>query len=466
MDMRTNELSRISKLIVDRDQTSPDQVLRQRQAFGVRLVCGDDVRGSRTLQLAALTAANIAIRCFPGAARISCSPLLDEAPLLIWPWLEMTFGEAIREILGPSASDDRVNDGSAELLFGKVTERSGALRVTFDGWIAKVGPSEAVQRLPEREYFSAAGILAASLALSEVFLSFANISLRAARRVVALSLWRPELDISHPDAIGCLVEFLPCKLWFLGLGHLGNAYIWTVASLPFFDPAAVEFGLMDFDRIEKENVETGLIFADGSKDNFKTRACNTWLARRSFETRLVERRFDENFQVQPDEPVVALCGFDKNEVRRQIPKSNFHRVIDAGLGGTVNNFDSISVRGWPNPRPPEDLWPDLSSNEAAKIEADHQRIAEGNPVYRQLTDDECGRRTLAGKSIAVPFVGATAASFAAAELLRMLHGGPSYSDLRFSLGDPSRRSVCANGTYGPQNLTGLEYAATSRAVIP
>jgi hypothetical protein len=72
---------------------------------------------------------------------------------------------------------------------------SGALRVTFDGRIAKVGPAREVPRLPEREYFSAAGILAASLAMSELFLAFAGISLGATRRTAGLSLWRPDLEI-------------------------------------------------------------------------------------------------------------------------------------------------------------------------------------------------------------------------------------------------------------------------------
>ena len=72
---------------------------------------------------------------------------------------------------------------------------SGALRVTFDGRIAKVGPAREVPRLPEREYFSAAGILAASLAMSELFLAFAGISLGATRRTARMSLWRPDLEI-------------------------------------------------------------------------------------------------------------------------------------------------------------------------------------------------------------------------------------------------------------------------------
>jgi hypothetical protein len=36
------------------------------------------------------------------------------------------------------------------LLFGNAPVAHGALRLTFDGWIAKVGPARDVPRLPER----------------------------------------------------------------------------------------------------------------------------------------------------------------------------------------------------------------------------------------------------------------------------------------------------------------------------
>ena len=76
-----------------------------------------------------------------------------------------------------------------------------------------------------------------------------------------MSLWRPDLDIDDPEALGIPVEYLPRELWVLGLGHLGNAYLWSLATLPYEDPKAVEFALFDFDKVEKDNVETGVIFA-------------------------------------------------------------------------------------------------------------------------------------------------------------------------------------------------------------
>jgi hypothetical protein len=333
------EFSRISKLLIDRDQASAESALARRQKYAVALRCGDDVASATTLQLAVLTAASIACRCFPGAVRAITSPMLAKAPLLVWPWLNLAFGDAITEILGPGLSTDHDAAGAPHaLIFGNVPAAKGALRVTFDGWIAKVGPAHDVPRLPEREYFSAAGILAASLALSELFLSFAEISVEATRRTVGMSLWRPDLDIG--DALGIPVEYLPRDLWVLGLGHLGNAYLWALATLPYEDPKAVEFALFDFDKVEKDNVETGILLNMDFLERFKTRACDAWLHRRGFRTRLVERRFDVTFRLQDGEPVLALCGFDSNPSRRDLPQAQFRRVIDSGLGGMPSNFDT------------------------------------------------------------------------------------------------------------------------------
>jgi hypothetical protein len=458
------ELSRISKLMMDRDQASADAVLARRQAFGVTLCCGDDVAGSYILQLAVLTAAGIACRCFPGAVRVAHSATLAEAPLLVWPWLNLTFGGALAEILGPVAADGDAGASHA-VIFGNAPVRKRALRVTFDGWIAKVGPSDTVERLPEREYFSATGVLAASLALSELFLSFAGISLQATRRAVAMSLWRPELDVGDPDALGIPVEYLPRDLWVLGLGHLGNAYLWSLASLPYADPKAAEFGLLDFDTIEKQNVETGILFTMDFRGRFKTRACDAWLSRRHFRTRLVERRFDATFRLQDKEPALALCGFDSHPARRDLPHAQFRRVVDAGLGGMANNFDTISLHTLPNPRGPEELWPDPSPKEAAKLAAYHERMARENPVYRALGGDDCGRRDLAGQSVAVPFVGTSAASLVIAEVVRLLHDGPAYYDIRLGLGDSSKRWIRRNGNYSAVDAAGLTFVRAAERRI-
>jgi hypothetical protein len=455
--------SRISKVILDRDQLGAEAALARRQKFGVTLSCGDDVASSRTLQLAVLTAASIACRCFPGAVHTNISPALAKAPLLVWPQLKLTFGEAVFEILRTIAVDGNGEPtASHSLIFGNAPATKGALRVTFDGWIAKAGPVRDVARLQERQYFSGAGVLAASLALSELFLSFAEIDIEATHRVVGLSLWRPDLDIGDAEALGIPVEYLPSALWVLGLGHLGNAYLWSLASLPYGDPREVEFALFDFDKVKKENIETSIVFSTDFLRRFKTRACDAWLDRRGFRSRLVERRFDRTFRVQDKEPALALCGFDSNPARRDLPSAEFRRVIETGLGGMANNFDTISFHTLPNPRAPELLWPDMNEEEIAKLAAHEERMARENRGYVRLGGDECGRRQLAGESVAVPFVGTTAASLVVAEAVRLLHEGPAYFDIRLNLGNPAGRFARRNGNYAAQDAAGLTFVTAKK----
>ncbi|MFZ3327507.1 MAG: hypothetical protein WA231_17200 [Methylocella sp.] len=47
----------------------------------------------------------------------------------------------------------------------------------------------------------------------------------------------------------------------------------------------------------------------------------------------------------------------------------------------------------------------------------------------------------------MPFVGAAAATLVMAEVLRLAHGGPAYTDIKLSLGTPNRRSARMNGNY-------------------
>ena len=354
MKQANPNLSRISKLFADRDCLPTEEGLRRRQEFGVTLVCGADVASSYMLQLSVLTAAEIATRCFPGAVRIALPAKVESAATLLWPELRdrLCFGASLRQIVGsrnvvPDRGDLR---NSNALLFGDVAELAGALRVTFDGWVARTGPASQVARLRERPHCSLAGILAAALGVSELFLSFAEISLEARRRTVALSLWRPEIDPNHPDAIGPAVEWLPADLWVLGLGHLGNGYLWALGTLPYANPGQVRACLNDFDSVEDQNVETGLLFTRADVNCTKARICAAWLERRGFRTRLLERRFDEHFRRQHDEPKLALCGFDSNPPRRDLVSADFARVIESGLGGTSNNFDTLGLHALPNPR--------------------------------------------------------------------------------------------------------------------
>jgi len=469
MNRRKMNLSRISKLLVDTDEMPVAEAQARRERFTVTLQCGPDICQSRTLMLSFLTAATIASRCFPGAVKVVLDRAVAESNIALLPLIKVSFAAALTDIVGTRNlrfSEDSEPRGKV-LLFGDAPSFGDALRVTFDGWIAQVGPAAAVRRLAERPHCALAGVLAGSLAVSEVFLSFAELNIEATRRTVGLSLWRPDLFYGDAEAQGPQVEVLPRELWILGLGHLGNSYLWSLAALPYAEPELVEIYLNDFDKVEAENFETGVIFTSDDEDHFKTRVCSSWLETRGFRTRMIERPFGSDSRCRTgglqSEPRLALCGFDSNPARRMLPTANFAHVIESGLGGTKHNFETISFHTLPNPRVAEELWPDPSPEEQERQRAELERIARENRAYEELGGDICGRTELAGKSVAVPFVGVTAATLVLAEAIRLLHDGPSYSDIKLSLSDLTNLSAIPSGNYSAQDSAGITFCEASRS---
>jgi len=70
-----------------------------------------------------------------------------------------------------------------------------------------------------------------------------------------LDLWGLEGRLAPTFAEG----FLPGALWMIGMGNLGQAYLWALGSLPYADPGSVSLVLQDYDRITEENWATSVL---------------------------------------------------------------------------------------------------------------------------------------------------------------------------------------------------------------
>jgi len=429
--MTSDEFSRLDKLLMDRDGTDPREAGCKRAARGLDIVVGGDVAASYVLQLALLTAVNLGVKCFAHARVHAASAGVWSAPCWV-PWSgSPTLGEAVSALGGTPCLWSGRPPEQTFLQLGDIHAEGRAIRASYDGWLISVGPVRDAPRMRERSYCPLAGIGAAALAVSEIFAEFAGISVAATRRVLLLSLWNPDVP-TRADAVGEPLSELPRTWSVFGLGHLGQAYLWATAVLPYQSPEDVLILLCDDDRIAKPNIETGALLAPGSK-GLKTRAAAEWLEARGFSTRLLERRVDANFRRTEFEPVIALAGFDDNRARRWLSDAGFERVFDTGLGGEVANFDTIGYHTFPNLRRADELWviepPDAVNLRNVRA----QELADRNVAYQALAVDDCGRLLLAGQSIAVPFVGAMAACVVVAEVLKSLNGGPTYYDLTLRL---------------------------------
>lgn len=428
--LHPDQFSRIGKLFVDRLGVGIEDAERRLASKRVLLACGPEVSVSATLQAAVLTAANVGARCFPNGVHVA---LAEPGARLLLPWPgAATIQEALCRLgvsVGPAESHASV------LAFGTRKDSPHALQVTFDRWVAAVAPYTDSTRLRERDACPPAGVLGGALGVAEIFLEFAGVTVEATRRRVGHSLWRPDLPWDNPEAAGPSIEHLPGEWWSLGLGHLGQAYLWTLGLLPYSDPRVVNVVLNDHDRIIPANVGTGMLTTATDVGQFKTRVAAAWLEARGFRPRLVERPFDRDTHPRHDEPALGLGGFDGGGPREDFDEAGFRLLIDCGLGGRADDFDVLRLHTLPNPqRTSRQLWPGVPRGDA---QARLEDLVARTPLYREVHEKlGCGHLELAGRSVAVPFVGAAAGSFVVAEALRLLNGGTRAEMLTLSLESP------------------------------
>ena len=127
MDTPDTRFSRISKLLVDRDETTTDAALAQRQRYIVTLRCGADLAGSYTLQLAGFDCCQHRKQVLPGRVSTRIGTGLATAPLLLWPSFQQSFGDVLASLAGPNAVTSYTDDHqSAAVVFGnaETTDRA------------------------------------------------------------------------------------------------------------------------------------------------------------------------------------------------------------------------------------------------------------------------------------------------------------------------------------------------------
>lgn len=417
--MKTQQLNeenycRLARAVLERLGGTYEQAMETLGQFRLNLICGEEITRSAALQAALLTALNTGKRAFLGGVAVQMPASVK--PLIPWPNAR-TLNDIVEELGGrPSAPEH--SERSHTLYFGPASDPvPDALSVICSGWRGGVAPADVQFALSKEGDFALGGVLAGALGVGRGFLRVCGLSSRFVEQPLGVSLWRPDLDWTDENAAGPELQFLPSKLWFLGLGHLGQAFLWNTALLPYARPDETLFLLQDYDRVVRGNRGAGLLCEDDSPGHYKTRLCSRWLEGRGFSTRIHERPFDQTVRRNEDEPYIAFCGFDSAPARRCLDRAGFSLVVECGLGGSVDTFDQISLHTFPDAtRTPAEIWaednPDGTDAKPELIDA-----------FR--SQDPCGilAETLARKALSSSFVGAHAGALAIGEVLRGLHGG-------------------------------------------
>ena len=425
-----DQLHRHLKLALDTGEVaSLEEAESLFDSYRLGIVVGSRVAHSATLQAAVLTAVNTGRRSFLGGV---CVDGTLDVPLLVRWGRCRTLGEAIVDLQGVITD---CAPGVPRIVIGGESlpraEAEFAVRATFDGWCGGVAPMDQGLGLPERQECVPAGVLAGALGVSEAFQFVRGDNAMAGRRNVGLSLWQPDkaiywLDASEP---GPALERLPATAWLIGLGHLGQAFLWTLGLLPYASPEEVSLVLQDFDELVEANDSTSLLTTGALLGEKKTRAMAAWCDSRGFRTSIVERRFASDFRVAGDEPRVALCGVDNARARADLEDVGFDRVIEAGLGAGTQEYLAFQAHTFPAHRPARRRWG------AQRQKPDEDTVVD-NPAYRTLAQhglDDCGIAMLAGRTVGASFVGAVTAAVVIAELIRMGLGGHRYEVVDGSL---------------------------------
>lgn len=429
-------LHRLVKIALDTGEAAdPEEAKAIFLQYRVRIHLGRGWADTLAGQAAFLTAVNTAARAFLGGVVVTG----DVSPVLRVPLFQGQRAiDVVKQLDGQVHSE--VSIEIPTLVIGRWnggTIPSFCVRLVYDGWQAGVIPVLAETRLSAATDNTLAGSASAALGVNEAFLHVRKDLLSAGHREVGISLWNPTAveDWALPENSGPKLEFLPASLWLIGLGHLGHAYAWTLGMLPYPDSAKPHLVLQDFDSAEKSNLSTCMFFTPEDLGQRKTRVMARKLELAGFKTDIVERRFSEGQRINVGEPKTALFGVDNVIARRAIESAGFDMVVEAGLGSGFNDFRNIRMHTFPGQKRAVDIW---SATDAA------QQAVALTPTYERLaetTNDRCGVTQLASRAVATPFVGALAASLVVAEVLRPLHGGPSYSVIDLQMKELRYRTV-------------------------
>ena len=448
--LNSDTLHRTLKLELDEGRVaSLEEAQNLTRGYRLQIAAGPGIAGSPTRQAMLITAVSTGVRAFPGGVSVST----DADPVVEVPWGQGERLSAVLKSLGVSRATE-LDRNAPTILIGDSTSVLGSVLIcpTWNGWSAGAmdSPGHLLADSPE---FPLSGVLAGALAVSEAFQSVRG-NPQAGRREVGLSLWRPDLDWQIDEAVGPECRYLPSRWWLLGLGHLGQAYGWAIGSLLFAEPSQVQVYLQDPQTLVEANWSTGLLVPNDAPLGRKTRLVARRLESLGLETYIVERRFDEHMRRRPDEPGLALAGFDHPGPRRVLQAAGFEHIVDVGLGHGSRYLD-MTLHTFPSSRRAEDIWPETTSPNVEQLLL--------RPAYEGMIDSmvrvegisreaaACGLTELAGRTVGAAFVGAVAATLAVAEPVRLLNDGVSYETVSLSLNGVKQRQVVLNAVAPPAN---------------
>jgi hypothetical protein len=339
--------SRVTKALTDAGLVASFTAAEARlDAVHVCVALNADQAGTPAGQAAALTALATARKCF---GRVSLATGAGVVALIQPLPIGPTIADAARS-LGASVANERPADTTHLVRIGSGPDWNGwSIDCWWDRWLAGARSRGSSPARDSRLALS--GIFAGALTIRQVFASV-RIGPSYRAQDSTISLWEPWAD---PISPGPARFRAPNNLWLVGLGHLGQAFIWTLLTLPYQrERRAV---LQDDQRIGDENEATSLLVLPGRDGGErKVRVASRWLEYAGWDTELIERRHQGDIKPKPDDPPFLLGGLDSLPPRKSLAGLGFDYMVDAGIGHGPGDFEGIQVRVIAKGAPLDRLW--------------------------------------------------------------------------------------------------------------
>ena len=301
---------------------------------------------------------------------------------------------------------------------------------------------------PGRGDCSLAGVAAGALAVGQAFLAEQG-DVRAGRTTQGLSLWEPHAtDAGAGPAISSCA--FPRAIWLVGLGNLGQAYLWSLMGLPYRQPKEVVLFFQDDDTVKSGNWGTSILAQRGRYGVLKTRA-----SQRNGRGAGASRRAGWTVGW------TRFCDGRSRNLRLFSPGSIGCRHGVCSAFRDLNTSSTPALERQPRTTAPSGSVPSVRArsprNALTGVEDRGRETIEELlklPAYRKIEGTpehgQCGAATLAGQAVAVPFVSAIAGALVVAQAVRIASGEDYHSTLTADIAD--LRSVRAVAGTSPRRL--------------
>jgi hypothetical protein len=391
----------------------------------------DDAVNETWGQAALLTLATCSVRMFRGGVYFE-KPKTN-APTILGSRRPLPISSELEKLGCRSADPPRL---AFHIHIGTAPDgRLPGLYCWADQWVATCSPTYPTRSVTQGTEIAgaAAGAMAATAAFRTLILSDPV----ATGRSQSLAVLSPSLLVQPNEDFGRL----PALLWLVGLGNLGQAALWVISLLPYFNPSELTLHLQDFDLVGRENHDTQVLMTPGWIGQKKTRMTADWAEQHGFRTVISEQRFTSDTAMPSDGLPLILAGVDNLEARRTIAskvQGTQGLVIDCGLGARPSEIFDISLHSFPGKLNPGQVWPGEDNSDSVGVAGELQRLLEEGLI------DECGAITLANISVGIPSVAVVAACLQVAQACRAVTGGTYCDSTDLSLRDCNREKIATS----------------------